>query len=188
MLLVLSAVIGLAAADDDSSAVADAMMDPMVLGCLALVVLGLLGYLVSTWFASKPVVPPTATTGRAVAGAGSGSKSPPAPVEEDTSLCPLSIYYGSQTGTAEGFAKQISNDSKKHGFRPTVVDLDGFEASWLTDPPKNAAFPRVAIFVTATYGEGEPTDNAVNFVKWLKSEASDTAMYWRFLAGVALLP
>jgi NADPH-ferrihemoprotein reductase len=28
----------------------------------------------------------------------------------------------------------------------------------------------MSIFLMATHGEGEPTDNAINFMKWLKSE------------------
>jgi NADPH-ferrihemoprotein reductase len=29
---------------------------------------------------------------------------------------------------------------------------------------------KMSIFLMATHGEGEPTDNAVNFMKWLKSD------------------
>ncbi len=44
-----------------------------------------------------------------------------------------------------------------------VVDMEDFDA----DALKNTA---IAIFLMATYGEGEPTDNAALFAKWLKNE------------------
>ncbi|QSL65655.1 hypothetical protein MERGE_002968 [Pneumocystis wakefieldiae] len=59
------------------------------------------------------------------------------------------IFYGSQTGTAEDFA-----------FRLAKEDYD-YEN--LNDFPSE----KIAIFVVATYGEGEPTDNAIDFFKFL---------------------
>eukprot|EP01082_Thalassiosira_pseudonana_P008717 g7748.t1 g7748 contig26:189536-190251(+) len=35
----------------------------------------------------------------------------------------LTIYYGSQTGTAQMFAKQIASEAESHGFCSRVVDL-----------------------------------------------------------------
>ena len=35
----------------------------------------------------------------------------------------LTIYYGSQTGTAEMFAKQLASESENRGFHPRIVDL-----------------------------------------------------------------
>jgi hypothetical protein len=37
---------------------------------------------------------------------------------------PLSIYFGSQTGTAEGFAKELAEDGKKAGFNTKVCISD----------------------------------------------------------------
>jgi len=75
----------------------------------------------------------------------------------------LNIYFGSQTGTGEGFAKVLKNEAKKKGFDANVIDLEDFEVEMLQDV-KNA------VFVMSTYGEGDPTDSAVDFYEYIKNE------------------
>ena len=75
---------------------------------------------------------------------------------------PLYLYFGSQTGTAEAYAKQIYQEGKKKGFGCKIIDLDGFD-------PEQFKKCKRAIFFMATYGEGDPTDNAVDFMNWLKN-------------------
>eukprot|EP01031_Cornospumella_fuschlensis_P041113 gene41113-50159_t len=75
----------------------------------------------------------------------------------------LSIFFGSQTGTAEGFARTLMEEGRDNGFDAKMADLDEFTPEVLKDTEK-------AIFLMATYGEGEPTDNAAKFIKWLKGE------------------
>lgn len=79
----------------------------------------------------------------------------------------VKVFFGSQTGTAEGFGQILVNEGKKYGFDTSLVDLEEFE-----DDLSEIA---MAIFVMATYGEGEPTDNATRFVDYLKEtqELSD---------------
>ena len=36
-------------------------------------------------------------------------------------LHPLTVFFGSQTGTAEGYATRIVDDAKKHGFEAEAV-------------------------------------------------------------------
>eukprot|EP00640_Fibrocapsa_japonica_P000889 CAMPEP_0113933598 /NCGR_PEP_ID=MMETSP1339-20121228/740_1 /TAXON_ID=94617 /ORGANISM="Fibrocapsa japonica" /LENGTH=678 /DNA_ID=CAMNT_0000934937 /DNA_START=174 /DNA_END=2210 /DNA_ORIENTATION=+ /assembly_acc=CAM_ASM_000762 len=78
---------------------------------------------------------------------------------------PLSVYFGSQTGTAEEFSRTLVEEGKQNGFNAKLVDLEDVD----TSDPKFLQ-PHLAIFVVATYGEGEPTDNASEFVKWLKGQ------------------
>lgn len=75
---------------------------------------------------------------------------------------PLHIYFGSQTGTAEGFARTLAEEGREKGFDAKMYDLDDFEEN-------SMKASKLAIFLMATYGEGEPTDNATNFYKWMKS-------------------
>lgn len=79
----------------------------------------------------------------------------------------LSIYFGSQTGTAEGFARVLMEEGRSKGFDAKMCDLDSFDADEL-------AKSKLAIFLMATYGEGEPTDNAARFAKWVDPQQGGT--------------
>ncbi|CAK56687.1 unnamed protein product (macronuclear) [Paramecium tetraurelia] len=77
-------------------------------------------------------------------------------------LIPISIYFGSQQGTAARFAKQLSEEGKEHGFITTEIDLN--EVEFENEMKKG----KVGIFCMATHGEGDPTDNAKKFISWLQ--------------------
>jgi sulfite reductase (NADPH) flavoprotein alpha-component len=68
-------------------------------------------------------------------------------------LTPLTILFGSQTGTAEGLAKKAAKEAGKRGFAATVLDMAQ------TDAAKLAAEKNVLVIVS-TYGDGEPPDTA----------------------------
>ncbi len=51
-------------------------------------------------------------------------------------------------------------EGKAEGFDAKTIDLENFDANEL-------AQTELAVFLMATYGEGEPTDNAAVFMKWL---------------------
>lgn len=77
------------------------------------------------------------------------------------------IFFGSQTGTAEEYAIKIAREIKsRFGTSPLVLDPDTQEMDKLDQMPENC----LAVFVMATYGEGDPTDNAVNMMEFLKGE------------------
>lgn len=79
------------------------------------------------------------------------------------------IFYGSQTGTAEDYASRLSKEGvSRFGLKTMVVDLEDYDLENLD------AFPpdHVAFFVMATYGEGEPTDNAAEFYEFINSDDS----------------
>ena len=73
-----------------------------------------------------------------------------------TAAIPLTILWGSQTGTAESLAKQAAKTAATRGFDPTVVDLAAIA------PVDLAAHERV-LLITSTYGDGEPPDNVKAF-------------------------
>ncbi|OCF37507.1 NADPH-ferrihemoprotein reductase [Kwoniella heveanensis BCC8398] len=67
------------------------------------------------------------------------------------------IFYGSQTGTAEEYAIRIAKEAKsRFGISSLVCDPEEYDMNLLDQVPETS----VVIFVMATYGEGEPTDNA----------------------------
>jgi sulfite reductase (NADPH) flavoprotein alpha-component len=70
-----------------------------------------------------------------------------------SALIPLTILFGSQTGTAEGLAKRAAKEAGKRGFAATIVDMAQ------TDIVRLAAEKNLLV-ITSTYGDGEPPDNA----------------------------
>jgi NADPH-ferrihemoprotein reductase len=74
------------------------------------------------------------------------------------------IFYGSQTGTAEDYASRLAKEgSSRFGLKTMVADLEEYDYENLDQFPED----KVAFFVLATYGEGEPTDNAVEFYEFI---------------------
>jgi NADPH-ferrihemoprotein reductase len=77
------------------------------------------------------------------------------------------IFYGSQTGTAEDYASRLAKEgSQRFGLKTMVADLEDYDYENLDKFPDD----KVAFFVMATYGEGEPTDNAVEFFEFMTGD------------------
>ena len=73
---------------------------------------------------------------------------------------PMSVYYGSNSGTCEALAQRLAADAAQHGFSATVGTLDSANQSLPKDRP--------VVIVTASY-EGQPPSNAARFVDWIES-------------------
>ena len=85
---------------------------------------------------------------------------------------PVTVLYGSQTGTAEGLAKKLVKTLKKGNFEPEIHDMAAYDRTRLAQE-KNL------LIITSTYGDGEPPDSAIDLHSWLMSDAAPT------LAGVS---
>ena len=72
----------------------------------------------------------------------------------------MSIYYGSNSGTCEGLSQTLASTAASHGYQAKVQPLDSAVDRFPTDRP--------VVVITASY-EGEPPDNAGQFVHWLKN-------------------
>lgn len=85
----------------------------------------------------------------------------------------LSIYFASQTGTAESLGKVLQREGAENGFFVHVIDLEDIEVDDLLDAARQHEETGTsrAVFCIATYGEGEPTDNSASFVMDLKTRA-----------------
>lgn len=80
------------------------------------------------------------------------------------------VFYGSQTGTAEDYASRLSKEaSSKYGLKTMTADVEEYDFETMDTFPSD----KVACFVLATYGEGEPTDSAIQFYEFLSSEDSE---------------
>nr|WP_321459750.1 flavodoxin domain-containing protein [uncultured Cohaesibacter sp.] len=78
----------------------------------------------------------------------------------------LTILFGSQSGTAESLSKDLRKYAKSQGFEADVAELDSID-------PADLGKINHLLIIAATFGEGEPTDNARNF--YAKLMADDAA-------------
>jgi len=81
----------------------------------------------------------------------------------------LTILYGTQTGTCEGFAKIVFSFAKARGFdKVTLCRMDQYDTSKLHDED-------VVILMTSTFYNGEFPDNALALWKFLDMSEEATS-------------
>jgi sulfite reductase (NADPH) flavoprotein alpha-component len=83
-------------------------------------------------------------------------------------LTPLTILFGSQTGTSEALAKRAAKEAGRRNFAATVIDMAQ------TDIARLRAEKNILLIVS-TYGEGEPPDSAKALHAALSGAANDEA-------------
>ncbi|KAI3354018.1 hypothetical protein L3Q82_018576 [Scortum barcoo] len=94
----------------------------------------------------------------------------------------VKIFYGSQTGTAKGFAKELSEEVRTLGIPAEVIDLKDYDPDdQLADECTNKS---VCVFLVATYTDGQPTENAEWFCKWLEEASTDFRYGKTYLKGL----
>uniref|UniRef100_UPI003AAC172D S-adenosyl-L-methionine-dependent tRNA 4-demethylwyosine synthase TYW1 n=1 Tax=Centroberyx gerrardi TaxID=166262 RepID=UPI003AAC172D len=105
-------------------------------------------------------------------------------VERDTvvHVSGVKIFYGSQTGTAKGFAKELSEEVKALDIPAEVIDMQDYDPDdQLVDECTNKS---VCVFLLATYTDGRPTENAEWFCKWLEEASTDFRYGKTYLKGL----
>ncbi|KAM8854365.1 S-adenosyl-L-methionine-dependent tRNA 4-demethylwyosine synthase TYW1 isoform 2-T2 [Synchiropus picturatus] len=102
--------------------------------------------------------------------------------KSDVHLSAVKIFFGSQTGTAKSFAHELSDEVNSLGIPAEVIDLKDY------DPEDNladeCASRSVCVFLVATYTDGEPTENAEWFCKWLEEASTDFRYGKTYLKGL----
>jgi len=91
----------------------------------------------------------------------------------DAEAIPVTILYGTQTGTAEGLAKKLLKTLKKRHFDASIADMAAFDRSAL-------ASTKNLLVIVSTYGDGEPPDSAVDFHGWLMSDQAPSLPELRY--------
>ena len=105
--------------------------------------------------------------------AGVGATGGSAVAEPARHTVPLTVLFGSQTGTAERLAKRVANEGRPRGCDARVVDAAAHvSVDWSQE--KNL------LIVTSTYGDGEMPDNAQDFWNWLQTDAAKSLAGVRF--------
>lgn len=134
----------------------------LILALLAAVVIGVAVFLrkaKSTGDSAKPATTISASAGPAASNTTTNNKNAEAKANRPS----MKIFFGSQSGTAETYAQELSEEASRHGFASEVVDLDDYD-------PEQLADETFAVFLVATFGEGDPTDNAAAFQDWLMEQ------------------
>jgi len=89
------------------------------------------------------------------------------------------IFWGSQSGTAEGFAQRLSRDLHlRFGLETLTADLSDYDPATIALIPES----KLTFFVLSTYGEGDPSDNAVYFWNWIRGDCDLSTPNIRFMA------
>ncbi|KZW03451.1 cytochrome P450 [Exidia glandulosa HHB12029] len=89
-------------------------------------------------------------------------------VTAHSNLKPMHVFFGSNTGSCEMFAQRLANGAPAYGFRASLGTLDSMKGEIPTDGP--------VIIITASF-EGEPPDNAGQFVKSIEAAPNDSAPF-----------
>nr|AAF89958.1 NADPH-dependent cytochrome P450 oxidoreductase [Cunninghamella elegans] len=142
-----------------------AQQTPAVIDTLDLILLGSIGLGTIAWFTRRQLSERLFGTGQS--NATPKPTTPQAPKRERNFVKVMEqqgrkviFFYGSQTGTAEDFASRLAKQcSQKYGVSCMTADIEMYDLSYLDTLSEDS----LVCFVMATYGEGEPTDNAVDF-------------------------
>lgn len=89
------------------------------------------------------------------------------------------VFWGSQSGTAEGFANRLARECYvRFGQQVITADLSHY------DPQSIALIPssKLAIFILSTYGEGDPSDNTASFFEWIEKAEDVSLSNLRYVA------
>ncbi|XP_069768163.1 S-adenosyl-L-methionine-dependent tRNA 4-demethylwyosine synthase TYW1 isoform X3 [Narcine bancroftii] len=102
--------------------------------------------------------------------------------EKEIHVAGVKIFFGSQTGTAKGFAKILADAIQKFGLPVEVIDLKEY------DPDDNLvneiSKKTLCIFMVSTYTDGQPTESAAWFCKWLEEATHDFRYGKTYLRGL----
>ena len=96
---------------------------------------------------------------------------------DDAGKVRLSVFYGTQTGTSERYAREVVAHARaRYGaaVAARAVDLETVDSMHAEDAL--VAETGCCVFLQSTYGDGEPTDTSSGFVYWARDCASDGRM------------
>ncbi|XP_064022200.1 S-adenosyl-L-methionine-dependent tRNA 4-demethylwyosine synthase TYW1-like isoform X7 [Pogoniulus pusillus] len=94
----------------------------------------------------------------------------------------VKIFYGSQTGTAKGFARGLAEAVAALNLPVEVINMgDSDPDDCLSEETSSR---NVCVFLVATYTDGQPPESAAWFCKWLEEAANDFRYGKTYLKGL----
>jgi NADPH-ferrihemoprotein reductase len=91
----------------------------------------------------------------------------------------FTILWGSQSGTAESLAHRLGRDIQQRLKSTAIVgDLSDCDPATLAHVPNSA----IVVLVMSTYGEGDPSDNAKEFVSHVTTQSDTNLSHVSFVA------
>jgi len=96
------------------------------------------------------------------------NKSDGANAADQSDFFHFKVLFGTQSGTAEGFANDLTQEAAAYEMACEVIDMEEFDVEMLEEPEE-----KFVVFMVATYGEGDPTDNAKQFYDMIKDNDYD---------------
>lgn len=85
----------------------------------------------------------------------------------------IHILFGSQTGNAQNLAHVMGESLSSEGFSVQVLDMGEIG-------PEEINSMNDVVVVTSTYGDGEPPDNASEWMSFLKFQEDINLFHLRF--------
>ncbi|MEE6469786.1 hypothetical protein FKM82_008767 [Ascaphus truei] len=102
--------------------------------------------------------------------------------EEEVHVAGVKIFYGSQTGTAKGFAHHLAGEVAALDLPVEIINMKEY------DPDDNlmeeTTSSNICVFLVATYTDGQPPESAEWFCKWLDEASNDFRFGKTFLKGL----
>ncbi|XP_042647749.1 S-adenosyl-L-methionine-dependent tRNA 4-demethylwyosine synthase TYW1 isoform X1 [Tyto alba] len=94
----------------------------------------------------------------------------------------VKIFYGSQTGTAKRFAKGLAEAVISLNLPVEVISMGDYDPDDCLSEETTSR--NICVFLVATYTDGQPTESAAWFCKWLEETANDFRFGKAYLKGL----
>ncbi|NWU02991.1 TYW1 synthase, partial [Urocynchramus pylzowi] len=104
------------------------------------------------------------------------------PQAQEVHVAGVKIFYGSQTGTAKRFAKDLAEAVTSLNLPVEVINMGDYDPE--DGLAEETSSRNICVFLVATYTEGQPPESAAWFCKWLEEAASDFRVGKSFLQGL----
>ncbi|XP_015151423.2 S-adenosyl-L-methionine-dependent tRNA 4-demethylwyosine synthase TYW1 isoform X2 [Gallus gallus] len=94
----------------------------------------------------------------------------------------VKIFYGSQTGTAKRFAKDLAEAVTCFNLPVEVISMGDYDPDDCL--AEETTSKNICVFLVATYTDGKPTESAAWFCKWLEETSNDFRFGKTYLKGL----